>query len=65
MAYMCIKNFSKECDGCMACKPERNYYCPVCGDEVAETVYVAADGEVVGCDGCIHTKDPEDMIDEA
>lgn len=64
MAYRCIKNHARECDGCMACKPERHYYCPICGDEVTETVYVAADGEVVGCDNCIQTKDPEDMIDD-
>lgn len=64
MAYRCIKNSSRECDGCMGCKPEKHYYCPVCGEEVIETAYVAADGEVVGCESCISLKDPEDVLDD-
>ena len=65
MAYRCVKNQSKECDGCMACHPEvtYTYYCPVCGDEVEETVYTTIDGEVIGCENCVQARDPEGMLD--
>lgn len=63
MAYRCIKAQSKECDGCMECKPEEKYYCPICGEEVFESVYVMADGDVVGCENCIQNKYPEDVLD--
>ena len=62
MAYMCVKR-DRECDGCMDCAP--HYYCPVCGEEISETVYVSEDGEVVGCDNCVEAKEPQEVLDEA
>lgn len=63
MAYRCCKNHSRECDGCMDCQPDITYYCPLCGDEVQETVYVTSDGDVIGCENCVEAKDPEDVLD--
>lgn len=57
MSYPCIKG-SGECNGCMGCKEEKEYYCPVCGDKVYEELYVSNDGEIVGCENCISTKEP-------
>ena len=62
MGYMCIKDHSRECDGCMTCKPEDIYYCPVCGQEVYEVVYVSNDGEVIGCENCAQIKEPWEMM---
>ena len=64
MSYSCVKVMRKECDGCMSCKREKHYYCPVCGSKVYETVYVSNDGEVVGCDNCTQIKEPWEMIDD-
>ena len=63
MAYRCKKNHYKECDGCMDCQSEVIYYCPICGDEVIENVYISTDGEVIGCENCVQVKDPEDVFD--
>ena len=63
MAYRCKLNHSKECIGCMACEEETNYYCPVCGEKVLETVYIDNSGNVIGCENCVETKEPEEMID--
>lgn len=61
MGYMCIKG-NNECDGCMECRSNPKYYCPVCGEEVLEAVFVANDGDVLGCDNCAQIKDPFDMV---
>ena len=63
MAYTCVKGLKNECDGCMDCKGgEPIYYCPICGEEVCETVFVSNDGEVLGCDNCAHIKEPQEML---
>ena len=62
MAYHCIKNSSRECDGCMACRPSPRYYCPICGKEVYETVFVENSGEIIGCENCAHIKEPHEVL---
>ena len=62
MAYMCKKYHNRECDGCGDCTPDYHYYCPVCGDEVYETVFVSNDGEVIGCENCAQIKEPFEML---
>ena len=37
--------------------------CPICGKE-CETIYLDKDGEEVGCDVCIRTKDAWEWADE-
>ena len=64
MAYMCHKYHNTECDGCMDCQPASHYFCPVCGEEVYEAVYVANDGTVLGCDNCAQIKDPHEVIED-
>lgn len=61
MAYNCIRISGKECDGCMRCQPDDEYYCPVCGEEVDDTIYVSLDGEIVGCENCVRARDPREM----
>lgn len=63
MAYMCIR-FGGECDGCGSCQEENEYYCPICGEKVIETVYISNDGEVVGCENCISTKEPWEVDED-
>lgn len=63
MAYHC-KCGNRECDGCGNCKEDHTYICPICGEEVFETVFVSNDGEVLGCDNCAQIKEPCDMIDD-
>ena len=63
MGYYCVKNSSRECDGCMDCKPVGHYYCPVCSMEVLETVFVADNGEVIGCENCAEIKEPHEVLD--
>ena len=58
---MCIKS-NRECDGCMDCKPEQHYYCPVCGEEVYETVFVNNNGDVIGCENCAEIKEPHEVL---
>lgn len=62
MAYMCRKYHNKECDGCGECNPDPHYYCPICGEEVYETVFVSNDGEVIGCENCAQIKEPFEML---
>lgn len=62
MAFNCVIS-DKECTGCMACKPEQHYYCPVCGEKVYETVYVSNDGDVLGCENCAQIKEPLEMLE--
>lgn len=62
MAYRCVKNHFRECDGCMGCKGE-NYYCPECGEAVERYVYVNNDGTIIGCDNCIERRYVEDVMD--
>ena len=65
MAYRC-KQGNRECDGCGCCKEgSPSYYCPICGEEVYETVFVANDGEVIGCENCAQIKEPRDMLKES
>lgn len=63
MSYPCVMG-NKECDGCMACKEAKEYYCPVCGEPVEEKLYVSTDGEIVGCENCINEKEPCEVLDE-
>lgn len=62
MAYMCVRTFNKECDGCMDCKPTPHYYCPICNEEVYETVFVNNDGEIIGCENCAEIKEPHEVL---
>ena len=64
MAFYCIRNSMNECDGCMCCKPTVHYYCPVCGKEVYETVFVDKSGDVVGCEHCLLAKEPYEVFDD-
>ena len=61
MAYMCTIGRG-ECDGCMNCKPTPHYYCPICGKEALETVYLN-DDEVIGCENCVETREPHEVLD--
>lgn len=63
MAYMCSVWSNKECDGCMRCKPDHHYYCPICGEEVYEVVYVSNEGEVIGCENCAQIKEPFEVLE--
>ena len=64
MAYLCTKYHDRECDGCMDCYPSPRYFCPVCGEEVFEAVYVANDGDILGCDNCAHIKEPHEVLED-
>ena len=61
MGYICIKG-NRECDGCMNCKPSQHYYCPICGKEVYETVFVDNNGDVIGCENCAEIKEPHEVL---
>ena len=61
MGYICIKG-NKECDGCGNCHPEAHYYCPICGEEVFETIFVS-DDEIIGCENCVQTKEPYEVLE--
>ena len=52
-----------ECSGCMSCKEPLQYYCPICGEEVHETVFVDLDGDVVGCENCVERKDVWEVME--
>ena len=63
MAYQCVRS-NKECDGCGNCEPpETHYYCPICDEEVYENVFVNIDGEVIGCENCVETKEPYEVLE--
>jgi transcription elongation factor Elf1 len=62
VGFSCIYN-NKECDGCMNCQPETHYYCPICGHEVYETVFVDNSGEVIGCENCAQIKEPHEVLE--
>ena len=65
MAYMCKRYGNMECDGCGACKPEQQaYYCPICSSKVTETVYVSDNGDVIGCENCVSTKEPWEVMED-
>lgn len=57
MSMICISG-GKECTGCMSCREESEYYCPVCGEQVEEHLYKTNEGEIVGCENCISTIEP-------
>ena len=59
---MCTKS-SRECDGCMDCKPATHYYCPICDEEVFETVFVDNDGNVIGCENCAEIKELHENLE--
>lgn len=64
MSYYCIRG-GGECIGCMECKGEPpEHYCPICGEKVEETYYLTNDGEIVGCENCITTKEPQEVNDD-
>lgn len=63
MALICERNPGKLCDGCMDCRPEVHYYCPICNAEVYETVFVDNEGEVIGCENCAQIKEPHEVLD--
>ena len=63
MAFYCIKNSTQECTGCMGCEPESHYYCPICGKEVSETVFVDISGTVIGCENCAVIKEPYEVLE--
>ena len=62
MGFPCISG-NKECDGCMGCEAEAHYYCPVCGEEVCESVFVSNSGDVVGCENCTNIKEPYEVLE--
>ena len=63
MAYICVKHYNKECDGCMCCEPpDKRYYCPICGEEVYETVFVDNSGDILGCENCAQIKEPHEVL---
>ena len=64
MAYMCHKYHNTECDGCMDCQPAPRYFCPICGEEVYESVFVANDGTILGCDNCAEIKEPHEVFED-
>jgi hypothetical protein len=64
MAYSCVKNHCKECDGCGDCENDTHYYRSVCNEEVYETVFVNNDGEVIGCENCAEIKEPHEVLND-
>ena len=47
--------------------PEEKYYeCPICGAELcgASTVYINDNGDIVGCEDCVFTKDAANYFEE-
>jgi hypothetical protein len=64
MAYPCVKYGGKECDGCGDCQKEHEYYCPVCGELLDDTLYVDTVGEIVGCDSCVSIRHPGEVLSD-
>ena len=64
MAYYCKRNTRFECNGCMNCNPDIHYYCPICGEEVYETVFVSNSGDVIGCENCAQIKEPHEVLND-
>ena len=52
-----------ECDGCGICSENARMSCPICGKELLpdEKVY-RADGEVIGCEFCVHVVIAETVL---
>jgi hypothetical protein len=63
MAYHCIKGYKDECDGCGECNDNRTPICPVCGEEVYESVYKNTEGDVIGCENCVEKWGPEELLE--
>lgn len=63
MAYYCVKD-GGICEGCGECNGAKTYYCPICGEEVLEAVYVSDDGTVLGCENCAQIKEPWEVLDD-
>lgn len=64
MSYPCIMG-GGECEGCGRCRgeeEEKEYYCPICGEKIFESVYVSTDGEIVGCESCVSLKDAWEVM---
>jgi uncharacterized Zn finger protein len=47
----------------MACKEEVHYYCPICGEEVYETIFVDNNRNVIGCENCAEIKEPHEVLE--
>ena len=41
------------------------YYCPICHEEVEDTLYVNDWNEIIGCPSCIHARDVEDAFNRS
>lgn len=43
--------------------PERKFHCPICSTELDpfDTVYVAEDGQALGCENCVKEADARDV----
>ena len=51
MAYYCVKNLKKECDGCGACQ-EAAYKCFACGEPIHEGETYYDYGDRIYCERC-------------
>ena len=49
---ICV-NGIRECGGCMDCRKDETFYCPVCMEQVFEIVYLSSKGALLGCDKCV------------
>lgn len=63
MGFPCELTGVGECNGCMKCRPEPHYYCPICRAEVYETVFVSNEGEIIGCEHCAEIKEPHEVLE--
>ena len=45
---------------------EDTYECPICGSEISPgtDLYINENGDVIGCEECVHTKQAEDYFTE-
>jgi hypothetical protein len=48
----------------MDCRSEAHYYCPICKEEVFETVFVSDVGDVIGCENCAGIKEPHEVLED-
>ena len=63
MGIICGENQGKICDGCGACSEVEIYNCPVCFEE-CDTLYVNAQGDILGCDNCVSVKFASEVLYE-
>ena len=62
MGFMC-EHGRGECTGCMDCRTEPCFFCPVCGEEIEDTVFVDKDDDVIGCESCVKMKNPYEVFE--